>query len=136
MLKLSIGRLFFSNSVSFIGCGKMGGAILGGMINSGKVTPEHISVCEKDSKLAEQIKQQYGVDSHDVEQSMNRGKYVMLAVKPKSVFSTLNEIKPFFDPNHHVLVSIVAGFSTQTFEEVLPGSKVVRVMPNTPALIN
>ena len=61
---------------------------------------------------------------------------MVLAVKPKSVFTTLSEIKPYFDLKNHVLVSIVAGFTTKTFEEIIPESKVVRVMPNTPSMIN
>ncbi len=82
------------------------------------------------------VQEQFGIESESLEESLGKRKYVLLAVKPKSVFSTLNEIKPFFNPENHVLVSIVAGFSTQTYEEIIPGSKVVRVMPNTPSLVN
>ena len=85
-----IARFGFSNSVSFIGCGKMGSAILGGLLNSGKVSIGDISVHEKDSKTATIVKDRFGIENESLEQLMNKRKYVVLAVKPKSVFSTLN----------------------------------------------
>ncbi len=60
---------------------------------------------------------------------------LVLAVKPEQVAAVLAEIKPAFTPDH-VLVSIAAGIPLERLEAGLPAvARVIRVMPNTPALV-
>jgi len=60
---------------------------------------------------------------------------IVLAVKPDVVPSVLDQLYPYITPNH-LVVSIAAGFPIRALEERLPeGTRVVRVMPNTPCLV-
>ena len=61
-------------------------------------------------------------------------KYVFLAVKPNMIQELSAELKPLLRP-HHVLISMLAGVSVATCEELLSRHKLVRIMPNTPAKV-
>jgi pyrroline-5-carboxylate reductase len=61
---------------------------------------------------------------------------LVLCVKPQQCATVLAELKPHFQPERHLLVSILAGVRTERLEAGLgAGARVVRVMPNTPMLV-
>lgn len=52
---------FSFSSISFIGCGKMGNAILSGLLNSGKLTVNDVSITEKSDTIIERLETTYGI---------------------------------------------------------------------------
>lgn len=120
-------------TVAFIGVGKMGGALLAGLVSSGW-SRSQVRVVEPDPERREQIVAEYGVQAADVSEA-GACDVVVIGVKPQHVDAVLGELSPHLSPET-LVVSIAAGVSTVVLERGLPASQpVVRVMPNTAALV-
>lgn len=124
------------NKIGFIGGGKMATAIMKGIINSNWCNSKNIFVSDKNEEalncLKENYKVQTTVNNIDV---VKNAKIILFAVKPFVLRDVLNEIKPYIT-KEHVILSIAAGISIKTIEEILGDIPVIRIMPNTPALVN
>ncbi|MBS4803353.1 MAG: pyrroline-5-carboxylate reductase [Clostridium sp.] len=122
--------------IGFIGCGNMGKAILGGIINSGKIALDNIfvSIRSKESKL--RIENEFNVKtSLDNNEVTAFSDILFLAVKPNMFKDVLNEIKDNINKDT-LVVSIAAGVTVKDIEDILgTDKKIVRTMPNTPALV-
>ena len=122
-------------NIGFIGAGKMASAIIKGVIDSGFLSSEEIFVYDvnKDAlKYAEKNLKIQGIST--LEELMKKSSTVVIATKPFVVNEVLDSIQP--QVRNHLIISILAGVSTTKIEAKLPQTRVVRVMPNTPALIN
>ena len=122
--------------IGFIGCGNMGQAILSGMLDSGKVSAKDIIVSDKmlESRVNVQKKYNVAITESNTEVVMIAD-IVFLAVKPQYYEEVLREIKDALW-EHKILVSIAPGKTLAWMEEVLnKQAKIVRTMPNTPALV-
>jgi pyrroline-5-carboxylate reductase len=121
--------------VSFIGCGKMGQAMLSAIIAGGLSTPENITASDKSEARRRQLKQDFNVyiTSNSFE-AVARGDIVILAIKPQNLTEVMAEIKGQLK-NDQLVLSIVAGKSISTLRRGLKYSAIVRAMPNTPAQI-
>ena len=124
------------NKLGFIGGGKMASAILNGVISSAWLQKENIFVSDKNKEALEILKNKHNINvtTNNIEVVKNCN-IILFAVKPFVLRDVLEEIKPYITENHTVL-SIAAGISTKTIEEILGNVPVVRIMPNTPALVN
>lgn len=122
------------NKIGFIGAGKMASAIMGGILNSGFKDKNSVFAQEvnpENAILAEEILKIKVVDN-----VVSLCDVIVLATKPFVAKEVLNSIKDKIT-NDKLLISICAGISTKTIEEILgENPRVIRVMPNTPALIN
>jgi pyrroline-5-carboxylate reductase len=121
--------------ITFIGGGNMAKALVSGLINAG-VGSENIRICEPDSKKQSQLSAQFGVEVSGQAEGVVAGvDVVVLAVKPGVVPLVLADIGTVI-ARDTVVISIAAGVSMATLMGGLStGQPVVRVMPNTPALI-
>ncbi len=120
----------------FFGVGAMGGALLEGWIASKMMAPSSVTAIdvdiEKCKKFAKRFKINAGGDPSKV---LKDAGIILLAVKPQQMKELLNTLGPSF-PAKALVVSVAAGVSTSQIEKRLPqGCPVVRVMPNTPALL-
>jgi len=124
------------NKIGFIGGGKMASAILKGIINSKWAAPEEIIVSDKNEDALKTLKENYGVNTAagNIE-AVKNAQIILFAVKPFVLRDVLNEIKEYLTPAKLIL-SIAAGISIDTIEEYAPKTPVIRIMPNTPALVN
>lgn len=124
------------NKIGFIGGGKMATAIMKGIINSNWCNSENIFVSDKNEEALNTLKENYKVQTttNNIDVVKN-SKIILFAVKPFVLCDVLNEIKPFIT-KEHVILSIAAGISINTIEEILGNVPVIRIMPNTPALVN
>ncbi len=124
------------NKIGFIGGGKMACAILKGIVNSGYAPKEDIYVSDKNKDALESLKNNFGVNVHDNNIYIAQNCDVLLfAVKPFVLRDVLEEIKPYIKENQ-LIMSIAAGISINTIEEITGNIPVIRIMPNTPALVN
>ena len=122
--------------IGFIGCGNMGGAIIEGIIKSRIVAPNYIAVSDASSEKVENLKAKYKVlGSTDNTKTAHDSDILFLCVKPAHLHDVINQIKDRIKPDA-MIVSIVAGKKISEIEEAF-GKKVnvIRVMPNTPALV-
>lgn len=122
--------------IGIIGLGNMGGAILGGIVEKGIVKKEEIYGYDINDALKNKIKENYGINiALGNEETINNADAVILAVKPQFMADMLEGLKDKWNGNT-VIISIAAGKSLEWLEEhVGSDKKIVRCMPNTPALI-
>lgn len=121
-----------SKSIGFIGAGNMGGAIMGGIAEKGFF--DTVFVFDKNAEAANAAAEKYGAKSVDINTAAGAD-IVLLAVKPNVIYSVIDEIKDKVNSNA-VIVSIAAGQSIGKLESAFGRKiKLMRVMPNTPALV-
>ncbi|MCX8007715.1 MAG: pyrroline-5-carboxylate reductase [Coriobacteriia bacterium] len=121
--------------IAIIGGGRMGEAIVAGLLSSGAAAPEDIAVAEPD-EARRAVFEPHGVatasDGHHI---VSQADIVVLAVKPQVIDAVVAHVADDV-PRSAIVVSIAAGVSTRRIESLLPqGTPVVRVMPNTPAMV-
>lgn len=116
----------------------MGGAILAGLVDSGRAA-EGVAVTNRTPAKAAAMRMP-GVDSYalETEHEANRialdgAALVILGVKPAMVPDLLRDVAPHLDPET-IVVSVAAGVTTATMEALVP-NPVARAMPNTPSLV-
>lgn len=122
--------------IGFLGAGKMATALAKGFLHSGMVTASDLVASDIETGARAHFSQETGAKSVDRNVDVVRASTVVfLAVKPNQVEALLGEIKPAFKPSQ-LLVSIAAGVTLAKLEGGLAAkSRVIRVMPNTPALV-
>ena len=120
--------------IGIIGIGNMGGAILKGLLKEYK--KEDIIFTDVNLDKCRQITEQTGVPhAENNSECANQAKYVVLAVKPQYFSPVLADIRDVVTKNH-VVISIAPGITTDQLREKLGEEiRVVRAMPNTPALL-
>ncbi|MFH0810460.1 MAG: pyrroline-5-carboxylate reductase [Pseudomonadota bacterium] len=125
--------------IGFIGTGNMGAALIRGLIQSRllaaqDILVEDILVHDAVPDKAEQLRAAHGVVLAPSNRDLaNKAQVVMLCVKPQAVDGVLDEIEDM--PRDHLVISICAGITLEYLETRLPMRPIVRVMPNTPALV-
>lgn len=124
-----------NKKIGFIGCGKMASAIINGIISSGFVPKNNIKGSEINPEIAENAQKRLGIDVlTDNKALVMDSDIIFLVTKPNQVSDILEEIKSELT-QEKLLVSIAAGVSTTKIENIIGRQRVVRVMPNTPALV-
>lgn len=122
-------------TVAIIGVGVMGETLLSGLIRAGTPVAE-LLVCEKRAERAAELTERYHVTVSDDMASVARADTVALVVKPQDMEDVLGELSAHLHPGQ-LVVSLAAGITTGFIEARIPdGVAVVRVMPNTPALVD
>lgn len=122
--------------LGFIGTGNMGAALIKGVLKAGFVRPEYIYAFDIDREKTDILKKESCVNTPErMEDAVENSSVIVLAVKPNMVKPALEELKLRFG-KEKVLVSVAAGISIKTIKDVLGSdAKVIRAMPNTPALV-
>lgn len=122
--------------IGFIGAGNMGGAIIGGIVTNKIASPSELIVADKNEESLSLTAEKYGVfTSTDNKKTAAESEMVFLCVKPNVIYSVIDEIKDFVNENT-IVVSIAAGQSMEKITKAFGKDiKLVRVMPNTPALV-
>ena len=122
--------------LGFIGCGNMAMAIIGGIVSSKKIAAEDIIVSNPTNEKLLKIQNDFKVNITNDNLKVIDVDYLFLCVKPNIVDEVLREIKPMLNEKV-VVISIAAGIKISQIENSLKGNfKVIRLMPNTPALVN
>ena len=138
----------FDVTIGFIGAGNMGEAFIGAVIQSGLLPAAKISVADVDAGRLDYLNKKYGVtvlnDNGALFQSC---RMVVLAVKPQQMPAVLKDVSGRRGcrlPERKLVISIAAGFPIRKMEEILYSPlnaedvrnlPIIRVMPNTPALV-
>ena len=123
--------------IGFIGLGNMATAIIGGMLAKGMTEPENVIGYDKYETACEKIKSKYNITvAMDAKEVVRNAEVLFMAVKPNVLGGVLEEIKDVITENT-LIISIAAGRSISFIEEHLcnKNCKIVRCMPNTPALV-
>lgn len=124
-----------NKKIGFIGCGKMASAIIKGVLSACCKPDVEIKGSEINCEIAELAQTRLGIEVLTDNRLLTMDSDVIfIATKPNYVAQVLEEIKDEITPEK-LVVSIAAGVSTKKIENILGQRRVVRVMPNTPALV-
>lgn len=118
----------------FIGAGKMAGAIAGGIVKEGLFKADELAAFDINPQAAADFSALTGVTCvNDVNQAVADAENVLIAVKPQYLAQALEMLKGKFASK--LVISIVAGVTIETLITLTGTERVIRVMPNTPALV-
>ncbi len=123
--------------IIFLGAGNMAEALVRGLLASGRCAPSQVAVTDIRPERLAWFRETFGVGGFEdnVEALRAGAAVVVLAVKPQQIPQVLPPLAAVFPPDA-MLLSIAAGVRTGTLERQLGGAvRVVRSMPNTPALV-
>lgn len=123
--------------IAVLGAGKIGEALLSGLVSAGW-NAHDLSFTERYPQRCAELTERYGVAATDVPGAVRDSDVLVVAVKPQDVEAMLDElIEPLTAASPRLVVSLCAGVSTSRYSGRLPeGTPVVRVMPNTPMLVD
>ena len=120
---------------AILGAGVMGETLLSGLVRAGRRVDD-LLVGEKRPERARELEERYGVLVVSNVEATRKADTLALVVKPQDMGDLLDEIAPELRPGQ-LVVSLAAGITTAFIEARVPeGVAVVRVMPNTPALVD
>lgn len=123
------------HTVAVIGAGKMGETMLSGLLRAGWPASALIATARREER-AQQLRDRYGIQVLPNPEAIQAAEVLVVAVKPQDAPALLDELAPRI-PAEKVVISICAGLPTAFFEKRLPpDTPVVRVMSNTPALVD
>jgi pyrroline-5-carboxylate reductase len=123
------------HTIAVIGAGKMGETILSGLLRAGWPASALVATVRREER-AEQLATQYGVRILAGDEAVSAADVLVIAVKPQDAAALMADLGPKVPPGK-LVVSICAGLPTAFFEKRLPdATPVVRVMSNTPALVD
>ncbi len=123
--------------VAILGAGRLGESILRGIISSGWRSAGDVVVTSRRPERLADLRERFGVDgTSDNAAAVTGTPLVILSVKPQDMATVLGEIATAVGPGQ-TLLSVAAGTTTRFIEGHLPaGARVVRAMPNAPALVH
>ena len=123
------------HTVAVVGAGKMGETLLSGLLRAGWPASRLMATARRPER-EEELRVRYGVRVVDNEEAAATADVLTIAVKPQDAPTLLASLGPTVAPDV-VVVSICAGLPTAFFEKYLPaGTPVIRVMSNTPAMVD
>ncbi len=121
--------------VAVLGAGKMGEALLSGMLRSGTPVADVLVSARRPERTAA-LRERHGVEVVSSAEAAARADTLILTVKPQDMGALLDEVAPHTPPGR-LVVSVAAGITTAFLESRLAaGTPVVRVMSNTPVLVD
>lgn len=122
------------SNIGFIGAGNMGYAMLKGALSS--ISPENVGVTDRSFDKAESIAQETGVRHFESNTDCVKNcKYVVFSIKPQVYENVVDEIRKFVDDSK-IIISLAPNVSIEMLNGMFGKNvRVVRLMPNTPALV-
>lgn len=126
-----------NKKIGFIGAGNMAKAMIGGIVKSKLVEANNVFASDLNEIALENVKDEYGINTtNDSKEVVKNSDIVIVAVKPNVYDIVLEGVKQLID-SEKIIVTIAAGKTIESVENVIGSDKkVIRTMPNTPALVN
>ena len=119
--------------IAFIGGGNMASAIIGGLLKQG-LTPKQIDVVEPFAEARDKLQAQFGITAlHGPGPALAKASLVVWAVKPQTFKEAALQTR--FHTKNALHLSVAAGIRSDSIASWLGTQRIVRAMPNTPALV-
>lgn len=121
-------------SITLIGAGVIGETIISSLVTN-DYDPQAVTIVEKRAERVAELESRFNVRSADLESAVATADIVMLIVKPQDMDTVLEQVARSLRPGT-TIVSLAAGVTIERIERALgDGAAVIRVMPNTPAVV-
>ncbi len=124
------------SKLAFIGVGKIAQAWIDRLLQTGAIGADEWLACDTDAKTLQAVCRNFGhkLSTVDHNEAVRFGRLIIIATPPGEVLRVLEKVRHDLSPEH-VVISLAAGVPMATLESALGSVPVVRVMPNTPALV-
>ncbi len=120
------------NKIAIIGGGNLGSSIAEGLIASGFVQANQITITKRNISTLKHLEDKGATITSDNQAAVKEANYVILAVKPFQIKDIVAEIKPCLNAVQHTIISVATGVWIKDLEEMLaPDFALFRAMPNT-----
>jgi pyrroline-5-carboxylate reductase len=128
---MSLGK-----TIAFLGAGNMAEALIKGLLRAHVALPSEIIATDRRTERGGELSHKYGIRFEKENLvAVRAASIVVLSVKPQAMNKLLEEIKPGIDESK-LVISIAAGVPIEAIErKVGHGVRIIRTMPNTPALV-
>jgi pyrroline-5-carboxylate reductase len=124
-----------SERVAVLGAGKMGEALLSGLLRAGRA-PEDLVFTERHDERTKLLEERYGVRGVSTAAAAEQADTLLVAVKPQEMGALLDDLAPAATASN-LVITIAAGIPTAFLEQrLVAGTPVVRVMSNTPVFVD
>ncbi|MCE2895143.1 MAG: pyrroline-5-carboxylate reductase [Flammeovirgaceae bacterium] len=121
-----------TKKIAIIGGGNLGTAIAEGLLKSGFAKPAQITITRRTLSRLEELRAKGVTVTSDNALAIRENEVIIVALKPFNVKEVLTELKNSFDPNKHIVISVVTGIFltdlSSIFDQSIP---IFRAMPNT-----
>lgn len=124
-----------SIKIGFIGCGNMAKAMIRGILSAKAIDEKNIFASARRKEELEKVEKIFGIKTTtDNKEVVKNSDIIILSVKPNTYKSVMHEISAFC--KNKIIVSIAPGWTLKSMAEILgKDSKILRTMPNTPAMV-
>lgn len=123
-------------TLAIVGCGKLGEALLAGMLGAGEFTPDRIIATTRRSEAGAGLEAKYGVRvTTDNAAACDEADLVLVSLKPQRLREQLDHDRMRAALDGKLLISCAAGVRLSTLATWLPETAIIRAMPNTPCLL-
>jgi pyrroline-5-carboxylate reductase len=127
--------MHLEGTVGFLGTGNMAEALIRGLIRAGVAKAEQVLGSDPRPERCDEMTTRYGIRTTGRNMDVAReAEILVLSIKPQVMTAVLDEVGPHIHP-HALVISIAAGIPLALIEARLPQARVIRTMPNTPALV-
>lgn len=127
--------LLKSQKIGFIGAGNMAHAMIRGLVSAQVIKADHIHASNRSPGKLQKLVEDFGIKSENSNEAVIENcDILILATKPQDLLSVLEPAGRLCTENQ-VVISLAAGVRMQTLKKYLPQCRIVRLMPNTPTLI-
>ncbi len=123
-------------TLAIIGAGNLGSAIARGLLESKLMPGKNLTLTRRRDKLLSPFSDAGCVVHSDNMRAVAESDIVILAVEPQQLDRLLQQIGSSFEPNRHVLISVISGVAIEEIRAAVPaGVQIIRAMPNTAVAI-
>ena len=124
----------FKYKTGFVGAGNMGGSLANAVCK--KCGGDNVIISCKDIDEAKEVADRLSCNYGTSDEIVLNSKFVFLGIKPQGITEVAEQLKANFDKNEDcIIVSMLAGVTTDTLAELFGDKKIIRIMPNTPAAV-
>jgi pyrroline-5-carboxylate reductase len=119
-------------SIAILGGGNLGSSIAKGLVKSGLLPANKITVTNLELSMIQHLKDEDGVNiSTNNAEAVSNAEVVIVAVKPTAANTILSDIRDVLHQDKHVLISVISGVKLEQLEAIVGEVPVIRAMPNT-----
>lgn len=126
-----------AEKIAVLGGGNLGVAIAEGLLSNGRYQAGNIFITRRNTKTIQHLSAKGLQVTADNERAVRESRFVLLCVQPGQLPDLLEEIKPFLNPEQHVLISVITSIAIKQIAAVVGDQfAIIRSMPNTAIAIH
>jgi pyrroline-5-carboxylate reductase len=121
-----------NTNITIIGGGNLGTAIAEGLMNSGFIRPQQLTITKRNVATIEYLATKGATITANNIEALQKANYIILAIKPFQTKEVLQQLQPYLQAQQHTIISVVTGVWVNDIVEIVGNEfSIFRAMPNT-----